>query len=166
MRRALLHPIFASPAPDQNIVYSEHPSTKIDLFVEILQYHLAQQGRPPLQVANPGMSNDLVPNLAAAQPEGTVLTTPTRADKIVGFLMFPSSMWIVAKALKEKGIKFVSITGKNSPTKRATILEDFRKSKTHHVLIISSVGTTGLNMWFARVLVILVRLFSLLKICY
>ena len=68
--------------------------------------------------------------------------------------------------LKEKGIKFVSITGKNSPTKRATILEDFRKSKTHHVLIISSVGTTGLNMWFARVLVILVRLFSLLKICY
>lgn len=54
----------------------------------------------------------------------------------------------------------MSLNGKMSADERQRMLDDFEQSRTCYVLLVSSVGTFGLNMQFASVLVILVSGYS------
>jgi len=56
------------------------------------------------------------------------------------------------------GIRHLSIDGQTSFQKRAKIVEIFCKDPTYRVLIVSSVGSNGLNLTVASVVIFLVSL--------
>lgn len=56
------------------------------------------------------------------------------------------------------GIKFLYIDGQTSFNNRAKIVKRFREDPTYRVLIISSVGSTGLNLTVADTVIFLVSL--------
>lgn len=60
--------------------------------------------------------------------------------------------------LNHHNIKSVSIHGKINHPQRVKILEDFKKGGRDdaRVLLISNVGSTGLNIAFANILIIVV----------
>jgi len=60
----------------------QDPSKKLQVLVQILQWHLAQDGRAPLKV----IDNELVPSSDDVSP---VADTP--CDKIVVYCSFPSN---------------------------------------------------------------------------
>ena len=55
------------------------------------------------------------------------------------------------------GIKTLAVNGAMSYEKRATVIKNFRENSTHRVLVLSSVGSTGINLAFCRVIIFLVR---------
>lgn len=54
----------------------------------------------------------------------------------------------------------MEINGTRTVQRRAKELKKFRESAKSEVLIVSSVGTTGLNLECANILIILVRCFD------
>ena len=152
--------MFASASPDRNLDYAAHPSTKIEVAVNIIHHHLASPNRGPLKQIKG--QNELIPDeeAEAKRPPNTD-TRRAGADKIIMFIMFPDSMWLISRALDHHGIKHLTLTGRTSAAERTTVLEQFRRSADTHVLIVSSVAITGLNLWFARILIIMVRVLPL-----
>jgi superfamily II DNA/RNA helicase len=63
------------------------------------------------------------------------------------------------KVLKANGIKVVALHGKVSPKKRVQLLENFKRCDRDgaRVLLMSNVGSVGLNISFAHILIIVVR---------
>ena len=62
------------------------------------------------------------------------------------------------QALDENGIKFAEIHGSKSVTARMHALNTFKTDPDVRVLLLSGVGTSGLNIAFANILVIVVRI--------
>ena len=62
------------------------------------------------------------------------------------------------KVLEANGIKVVALHGKVSPKRRVQLLKDFERCGRDgaRVLLISNVGSVGLNMAFAHILIIVV----------
>jgi superfamily II DNA/RNA helicase len=55
------------------------------------------------------------------------------------------------------GIKVAAMNGSQNQNEREKQLQAFRESDDCHVLIVSDVAMTGLNLQFATVLIIMVR---------
>lgn len=55
------------------------------------------------------------------------------------------------------GIKVLILNGSLSYDKRAAVIKTFRDDTTFRVLVVSAVGTTGINLAFCRVLIFLVH---------
>jgi SNF2 family DNA or RNA helicase len=68
-------------------------------------------------------------------------------------------MFHCEQVLKENGIKYVSIHGSLSQKARVDMLREFRESGRDgaRVLVISNVGSVGLNIACANILIIVVR---------
>lgn len=97
-------------------------------------------------------------------------------DKIVLYSYFTSSFELIKKVirshhfnttrtkhllkqvLEHHGIQILSIHGNVPPTQRAKILQQFKQSGRDdpRVLLISNVGSEGLNVAFANILIIIV----------
>lgn len=161
---ALFHP---QCAPNERVptdfCYAKNPSSKLDAFMKIVKHHLAERGRGPL--TNAGTLDD--PNCLryaeeVTRPEGTeAVPDPTMpCDKIVAFVMFPENMTPLRCMLEEAHVEWEEYIGTVPAARRANRLEHFRTSKTCHVLLVSKIGATGLNLAFARVLVIVVSTFT------
>ena len=56
-----------------------------------------------------------------------------------------------------EGIKYLFISGKVAPKKRAKILKEFRESKEPLVLVVSGVAQSGLNIDCANIVILKVR---------
>lgn len=63
------------------------------------------------------------------------------------------------------GIKTLVVNGGMSYEKRASVIKNFRENSTHRVLVLSSVGGTGINLAFCRVIIFLVCLPTALGLC-
>ncbi|KAH9846337.1 P-loop containing nucleoside triphosphate hydrolase protein, partial [Lenzites betulinus] len=152
IRRALLHknmpgiPGHVFPSNASRLPYSKFPSTKIDALVKVLKYYEGKSCAPPPTWIN----GDLGP---PDNPEGWPVIPNAPVDKILVYLAFPSSNWIVRKALKENNIGLEEINSGLTVGQRAATLERFRKG-TKQVLLLSNVGTVGLNIAFASVVCI------------
>ncbi|KAH9848946.1 P-loop containing nucleoside triphosphate hydrolase protein, partial [Lenzites betulinus] len=165
IRQALLHPGFSGITPykftaeDELQPYSTHPSTKIDVVLRLLQWHIDHFCRPPLfydpeeQQFAP-MNNDQW-ELTKPSPGDEVLT-----DKAIVYLAFPSLNWLIKSALDEQDIPYQEINGLLGTAQRAAALTEFRTSKSVHVLLLSGVGLCGLNMAFANIVIIVDNLWS------
>ncbi|KAI0681777.1 P-loop containing nucleoside triphosphate hydrolase protein [Cerioporus squamosus] len=152
----------------RNEPYHEHRSSKIDAMLRIIQYHQTAPGLPPLTVTEEEGSNELVPNprygpLDPAHPDRIhhIAQDPALGDdRIVVFLAFPKNNWVVRKALEENGIKFVEIHGQRTLKQRVKDLHTFKTSPDVRVLLLSQVGTVGLNVAFANILITMDTLWS------
>lgn len=186
IRRCLLHPCFAN-VMDASILtdydqYSQVPSCKIESLVEILRHHLATDGasgvRPSRQIldaSSPGASSQVTPvSPMAPQPRPDINRTP---DKVIVYSFFASSFSLIKmvsratqtdvtapnmrslQVLEQNDIKVLSIHGGKKQQERVALLEEFKSSGRDgpRVLLISNVGSVGLNIAFANVLIIVVR---------
>ncbi|RDX39540.1 hypothetical protein OH76DRAFT_1367407, partial [Lentinus brumalis] len=163
IRRALLHhglgqvPGHTLPANARERPYSEHPSTKISLAVDIVKYHHGKACAPPLIGGSNGDTGYTIPTEA---PPGWMTPPNAPIDKIFMYLAWPDSNWLVGQALDEAGIKYMEITGKDDVASRAKLLEQFRDSTDTYVCLLSSVGNCGLNLAFANIMIIVDNMWS------
>ena len=68
-----------------------------------------------------------------------------------------NTLFMIFQVFTLYGIRTLLVNGSMSYEKRASIIKSFRENSTHRVLVLSSVGTTGINLAFCRVIIFLVR---------
>ena len=73
-----------------------HKSTKLDCVVQLLQWHLAEDNRPPLMIdpSAPPIENRLIPNTSVQMPAPTGDGGP---DRIIVYVAFPSNNALIVK---------------------------------------------------------------------
>ncbi|KAH8986189.1 P-loop containing nucleoside triphosphate hydrolase protein, partial [Lactarius hatsudake] len=170
--RCLLHKVYANLA-DSSVMknyeaYLKDPLCKLDMLVEIVQHHLELDGAlgkiPSRQL--PG-SQPPSPSSPAPQNEHQNPQShgPGMPDKIIIYSFFATSFPLIELVLNNNGIKTLSINGKNKQSEQVSTLKKFKESAHDgpRVLIISNVGTTGLNIAFANILIIVDVLWSVLS---
>ncbi|KAK7682072.1 hypothetical protein QCA50_014658 [Cerrena zonata] len=151
IRRAVVHPDFFTTRENQLRFdtledWQSNSSTKLDVMAKVVQWHLTMDKRSPMKTVD-GVLVD---------GDATLLDNPDGLprDKIVVFSMMVVNTRIISQVLNVHGIKHVSIHGSLSLAKRTALIEQFKASDENgpRVLIISSVGTTGLNLAWANIL--------------
>ncbi len=178
VRRALIHPSCNLGYPWKNPStldeWRQDPSRKIDLLTEILQWHLASDGQPPLMVVD----DKLVPsktqhkNLANAATKGA-------PDKIVVYCEFPSAFIQIKQVrnslslpcyhspycqiLKLHNIQTLELHGDVPITQRPEVTRRFVSATQDgpRVLLMTTVGLVGLNLPCSNILVKLVGVYCL-----
>ncbi|KDQ09823.1 hypothetical protein BOTBODRAFT_47418 [Botryobasidium botryosum FD-172 SS1] len=92
----------------------------------------------------------------------------TRPTKIVVYVHHTSCVSLLAKVLALHGFPCMTFTGETPPSKREGLLRDFNQQRAHvsddgqpsWVLIISSIGSTGLNVPRACIMVYMEQVWS------
>ncbi|KAI9069500.1 hypothetical protein FKP32DRAFT_1559599, partial [Trametes sanguinea] len=161
IRIALLHKLapdiegYQFPRDHESLRYDDYPSTKIDALLELLDYHTDKVCAPPATIED-GHIVDVDED--SAWPDWPrVPDAPI--DKIIVYLAFPSQNWIVRKALEEFNLEYEEIQGKATPAQRAATLKAFQTG-SKQILLMSNVGTVGLNIAFANIVIIMDNLWS------
>ncbi|KAG1741204.1 P-loop containing nucleoside triphosphate hydrolase protein [Suillus occidentalis] len=132
--------------------WKKDPSRKLDVLAQVICWHQALDGRPPLHVVDDKLmvsstnSNVATSSIAASMPH----------DKILVYCAFPSSYTQVLKVLELNGVQTLQIHGKLSTSTRTDIISQFKSSGRDgpRVLIMSNIGLTGLNLPCANILII------------
>lgn len=165
--------------------YLQVPSAKIDAIIAIIQHHQLGPDRAPLNaVAREPLAsppNTFTPTtwqeVVDAPTSGSSLTEMTPSmipDKIVLFIAFPEhNEYIkavrvflflvratdddVCQIFRFHNIETMEVHGAKSRKSRSETLKAFRESTRPSVLIVSSVGTTGLNLDCACILIVAVN---------
>lgn len=172
--------------PTKKADFEEHPTAKLCALVRILQHHLEEDGRPPLitqfnekagEVTSlPPFpeSNALVPDPSFDWGDQYGGTAP---DKILLFSAFPlnnSVIFPVGTSIAQRahcvtdllqlmdayGIKCELLNGHQNEGQKKGAIERFKTSGRDgaRVLLMSSVGTVGLNLTCAHIVIFLVRI--------
>jgi hypothetical protein len=145
--------------------------------VTILQHHLAEDGAlgwTEGEVSEPSEPRQPPPREQQVRPQDP--------DKIIVYSYFPSSFWLIKlvsrrfgchrfdsqwtdeeQVLESNGINLVTMHGGMSQKKRVDVLNSFRYCDRNgaRVLLISNVGSVGLNIACANILIIVVRTYNL-----
>ncbi|KAK1233548.1 hypothetical protein PQX77_003294 [Marasmius sp. AFHP31] len=127
-------------------------STKIDTCVRIIQHYLSHDN-----IDDPFMTSDIrypdPPRVETGQ-------NPPQKRKILVYAGFPSRWSILRDILDIYGISYVYIDGSQTLEKRNQMIERFKDPDGPRVMIFSSVGTTGLNLTIANVVILLDQIWS------
>ncbi|KAL7280993.1 hypothetical protein ACG7TL_004295 [Trametes sanguinea] len=158
IRQALLHHCAVSlpgfTIHPSTFNYADTPSTKINALLSLLHYHVGKTCAPPAVIQDgvvyppeEGAANDwnMVPG---AHP-----------DKILVYSAFPSLFWIISSALELLDLEHITLHGGLPAHVRTERLRQFREGSTP-IMLMSNVGTTGLNIAFANILIIVDNLWS------
>ena len=138
--------------------------TKMDVAARIIQHHLAQDNAPDVMFED---RNAVFPPLS-------LTPSATQTMKTVIFQLFPSlhgplsqvsAFLLVARViinlsyqcLKLYGIKLLAIDSAKCYKAHKSIVAKFKKLRSCRVLIISSVGSAGLNLAFCSCVIYIVR---------
>ena len=166
--------IFAREHPNARIPHfktlaqwEKMKSTKLDTAARLCQYFLQRDNLPLPEFTDGDVR--LPPLPVPLESE-----TATQNTKIVVFSEFPSMCSVLQnvgrvfvfvfnaplicfQVFNLYGIKTLAVNGAMSYEKRAAVIKSFRETSSHRVLILSSVGGTGINLAFCRVIIFLVR---------
>ncbi|KAN0128350.1 P-loop containing nucleoside triphosphate hydrolase protein [Lactarius tabidus] len=165
IRRCLLHPCFANIMPSSISTkydeYSDHPSCKIESLVEIINHHLSMDGAPGMRPSRQRTLEEFMTSHKSQSLE----KNQSIPDKIIVYSFFTSSFELIDMVLKRRGIQALSIHGNVGLRDRRKTLEAFKQSGRDgpRVLLISNVGSVGLNIAFANILIIVDVLWSALS---
>lgn len=133
--------------------WQNNSSTKLNAMVNLIQWHQDMDKRPPMKSANGVL----------IEGDAALLDNPDDLprDKIIIFSMMVINTRVISQVLNVYGIKHLSIHGSLSLRRRSALIEKFKASDANgpRVLIISSVGTTGLNLAWANILICIVSVF-------
>ncbi|KAI9057594.1 hypothetical protein FKP32DRAFT_1552356, partial [Trametes sanguinea] len=130
-------------------------STKIDAMLGILNHHRGKSCAAPAVIVN----GHVVDSDDSQRWVDWPVVPGAPVDKLIVYLAFPSQNWIIRKALGENGFEFEEIQGRATPPQRAATLKAFQQG-TKQVLLMSNVGTVGLNIAFANIVIIMDNLWS------
>ena len=170
VRRALIHPScnlgYPWNSPSTLDEWRDDPSRKIDLLIEILQWHLKTDGQPPLTVVD----DKLVPSEKQSKnpANGASKNAP---DKVVVYCEFPSAFVQIRhvggflpviyyhslchQVLKLHNIQSLELHGNVPIAQRPEVTRRFTSSTRDgpRVLLMTTVGLVGLNLPCANILV-------------
>ncbi|KAI0730232.1 P-loop containing nucleoside triphosphate hydrolase protein, partial [Fomitopsis betulina] len=162
-RRCLTHPSTLGAAygwhiPTDWADFLKHPTAKLYTLARLLMYHLAGDKHTPL-CDGPCQ----VPEVAGYKPTRPVDDFEFAAwkdgppDKIIVYSAFPSNNEVVLRVLRAAGVKVETLNGHHSMKQRHKIIERFHRAGRDdaRVLLMSSVGTVGLNITCAHIVVFL-----------
>ncbi|KAK7677244.1 hypothetical protein QCA50_019838 [Cerrena zonata] len=127
--------------------WEANPSTKLAALVRVLTYHLKSDARSPMTTVD----GELVDG--PDEPLTTEDNLP--CDKIVVYSAFVINTRYIKQVLNVHEIQYLSIDGGMTVARRTKVIHQFRTSGVDgpRVLLVSIVGTTGLNLPFANILV-------------
>ncbi|KAG8214947.1 hypothetical protein J3R82DRAFT_10137 [Butyriboletus roseoflavus] len=164
-RHGLLHP-HMNPCgtngwqkPTSLVEWKGKASTKLDILTQIVDHHLKIDNAPPLKICSDARSIEVNTSEIAVEAEHV------DSDRIVIFSAFSSSNAAIRDVLALYGIQALELHGKMHPNKRKLVLNEFRSSNHTtgaRVLILSMVGTVGLNLACANIMVVADTLWSVL----
>ncbi|KAH9019253.1 P-loop containing nucleoside triphosphate hydrolase protein [Lactarius pseudohatsudake] len=179
IRKTLLHPwCVEGEKKRQDVTYEMYeaaPSAKLDSLVEILKHHLEADGAPvkvptrqadlPLSAFKSSSSEEKDEEQQQQHQQQQQQQAPKTPDKIIVYSFFSSAFWLIKMVLKRHGIKALSIHGKVKQQDRTKRLKEFMESGRNgaRVLLMSNVGTVGLNIACANILIIVDVLWSVLS---
>ncbi|KAJ3885134.1 P-loop containing nucleoside triphosphate hydrolase protein [Lentinula edodes] len=137
-----------SPNPDFESIdqWNRIKSTKMDVCAQICQHYLLGDDVPDVEFID-GKPVFPKPNPSDG-PKG-----PSKTRKILIYSEFPSMTSLLVKVLDIYGVQCFTIDGNDSFDKRANVVAAFQQDGGPRVLIFSSVGTVGLNLSIADVVV-------------
>ncbi|GLB33117.1 putative helicase [Lyophyllum shimeji] len=128
--------------------WEEKKSTKFDTCARMCRHILTRDDAPPMIFENGVV---VYPDIPLPKPGENIL----RETKILIYQEFPSLGPLLRNVLELYGIRCMFIDGQTSLNKRAQIVDKFRNDPSLRVLIVSSVGSTGLNLTAASVVIFL-----------
>ncbi|KAJ2914050.1 hypothetical protein MD484_g6375, partial [Candolleomyces efflorescens] len=120
-------------------------STKIDNLVTISIHFLTRDDMPMVS-----SENGLV-----IYPRAPTTVGFTRNTKILIYQEFPSNTALVRNIFALRNVKTLAISGRDSFDKRAKTVSLFNEDPDYRVLIFSKVGSTGLNLTRANIILFL-----------
>ncbi|KAH9841961.1 P-loop containing nucleoside triphosphate hydrolase protein, partial [Rhodofomes roseus] len=176
-RRSLSHPANYPPSgwkiPQTKEEFDVQPSTKLRLAITIILYHLKKDQPVPLrrkygicfntdEMGKYPKCNKLWPD------EGYQYRSrgdPDHPDKIVMYSAFPANNAVLLRVLAFYDIKYLVLNGDVPANKRPLIIDQFKNGGRDdpRVLVMSSVGITGLNLPEASILIFLDTTWSALE---
>ncbi|KIK51761.1 hypothetical protein GYMLUDRAFT_251819 [Collybiopsis luxurians FD-317 M1] len=121
-------------------------STKMDTCAQICAYYLYHDDVPDVEFANGKPVFGRVDRFSADRGH-------TRKRKILIYSEFPSMTSLLRKVLSLYNVKTLAIDGNVSFERRAQTVAEFHESNDARVFIFSSVGTAGLNLAIADVVI-------------
>ncbi|OCH83701.1 hypothetical protein OBBRIDRAFT_840284, partial [Obba rivulosa] len=145
--RKQLHPPFGSLEG-----FERRGSTKTKTMLSIIQHHIENPGGPALQW-------DESTGKMSVQ-SGDVDMTVWPPPKFVVYTEWLSMQDPVIDILELADIKVFQFTGKMLTPKREHLLSEFRRFTGPAVLVMSSVGMTGINLSAAHIMIFMDQLFS------
>ncbi|KAF8951749.1 P-loop containing nucleoside triphosphate hydrolase protein, partial [Flammula alnicola] len=147
--------IYAREHPDDDIPVFKSldqwelvKSTKLDTAARLCSYFLKRDNLALPTFADGTVHYPPIPQLLEGE-------TVTQDCKIVVFTEFPSMSSLLLNIFQLYGIKVLAVNGSMSYEKRASVIKKFREDPTYRVLALSSVGTTGINLAFCRIIIFL-----------
>ena len=132
-------------------MYKSACSAKLDSLVEILQHHLANDSAPGITLmCHTEQALSLSQLQPQQQPQQQIQASPSPPISVVTDLM---------QVLDENKIKALTMHGSMSQKKCVELLREFRECDCSgaHVLLILNVGSVGLNIACANIMIIVVR---------
>jgi SNF2 family DNA or RNA helicase len=135
--------------------YEKRASTKTKLAVELCLWHCTwtlagARSFFPTGGLVPVSDEDMPPSDGQELERG----------RVVIFTEFPSLIKPIILGLELHGMKVASIIGSSTPTERARVINTFGTIHGPDVVIISTVGMTGINLSAAHVMILLDQMFS------
>ncbi|KAF8871323.1 P-loop containing nucleoside triphosphate hydrolase protein [Infundibulicybe gibba] len=119
-------------------------STKMDACARICRHYLSRDDVPDVEFEDGSV---IFPTVDTTEAQFS------RERKILIFAEFPSMTGILCNVLTLYGVESVSINGKMTYAKRRTIITKFHSPCGPRVFIFSSVGSAGLNLSIADVVI-------------
>ncbi|KAH9046210.1 P-loop containing nucleoside triphosphate hydrolase protein [Lactarius hengduanensis] len=164
-------------------MYEAAPSAKLDSLVEILKHHLEADGAPvkvptrqadlPLSAFKSSSSEEKDEEQQQQHQQQQQQQAPKTPDKIIVYSFFSSAFWLIEMVRHQILIyggelitnRTLSIHGKVKQQDRMKRLKEFMESGRNgaRVLLMSNVGTVGLNIACANILIIVDVLWSVLS---
>lgn len=135
--------------------WKRDPSAKIDYLLDIVQHHLSQDNNRPIYAirrGKPVIAAEHELPLEARAPRPTGLPS----DKILIYSAFPLNNDLIIRVLGLHGWSAAQINGSMSAKARSDALRKFKQSTSSRgprILIVSNVGTVGLNIPEANILI-------------
>ncbi|KAK7440780.1 hypothetical protein VKT23_016856 [Stygiomarasmius scandens] len=140
-------------------IWDKIRSVKLDAVVLLIQHHLAKNNAVPARIK---LSTPDKPLEIEEDVTQSVINVPEDAgpDKIIIFSNFVKNLPQIGAVLQLFGIEFLQYNGEVTPKKRAETVRQFQRPDGPRVMIISQVGSVGLNLDFANIMIVLDTLWS------
>ncbi|KAL0575320.1 hypothetical protein V5O48_006649 [Marasmius crinis-equi] len=141
-------PTAPNPTFESLEAWEAEKSTKMDTCAQIIYHYLSHDDIEDVTMKKGGIDFPPPPPV----PKGS---EPPQTRKIIVYAAFPSMSSIFRNVLELYGIECVYIDGTQTLEKRNEMINEFKRAGGPRVLIFSSVGSVGLNLSVADVVLFL-----------
>lgn len=150
----LFHPDAISPSKLPRMTTKEDyqlgQSTKINTVIKLIRHHLSGSTESP--VFDVDGDHQWPPSATTTLPSSSIRPRP----KIVVYQSFTSLSGFLQKCFTVNDIRSILVNGGMSFEQRSAAIEKFRTDPDINVLILSAVGSVGLNLAFASAIAFMV----------